>query len=345
MGCSTRRDRQAPTRRSTEGWNSQLYSLPTSQGYRPLYPYLLTHHAAGHTCQGHWVVATRYQAEYGCWTWSSPMLYPEGAVCVAGTSSDSHILTQLLDTNTLSSPTRHNCWPHCRDPSRILDARWIWSCWTSARPFTRTQMGDRWLCKLRCRIYKGQPWMGLKSSLETKSRTSLLIVVITPPLMLPLAFRKAQALGVCFFHTLSMTYQLSLTLEQNAMQCNIITLTHGGDSLIHFHKLSNATLDRVNFCDYLGIFITKNFSWTDHITTNTKKAYKDLGFLCRNLKGCHLIPRHIMHMSLMHSLMKYSSTIWNPYLQGGKEALQKVQRRAMNVTHGLISVTWEELRV
>ena len=95
----------------------------------------------------------------------------------------------------------------------------------------------------------------------------------------------------------------------NAKKCNVMTLARGADSLSHFYQLNNT---RVNSYDYLGIAISENLSWTDHITANAKKANIWLGFLCWNLKGWPQDPKQTAYMSFVHSLMEYSSNIWNP---------------------------------
>ena len=114
----------------------------------------------------------------------------------------------------------------------------------------------------------------------------------------------------------------------NAKKCNVTTLAPGVSPLSYFYQLNNTILDRVNACDYLGITTSENLSWTDHITANAKKANARLGFLHRNLKGCPQALKRTAYVSLVHSLMEYSSTIWNPNLKKDKEALEKVQRRA-----------------
>ena len=114
----------------------------------------------------------------------------------------------------------------------------------------------------------------------------------------------------------------------NAKKCNIVTLARGINPLSYFYQLNNTVLDRVNACNYLGITISENLSWTDHITANAKKANARLGFLHRNLQGCPQPLKQTAYVSLMRSLMEYSSTVWNPTLKKDKEALEKMQRRA-----------------
>ena len=109
----------------------------------------------------------------------------------------------------------------------------------------------------------------------------------------------------------------------NTKKCNVMTLARGANPLSYFYQFT-----RVNACDYLGITISENLSWTDHITANVKKANAQLGFLHRNLKGCPQALKRTAYVSLVRSPMEYSSTIWNPNLEKDKEALEKVQRRA-----------------
>ena len=43
------------------------------------------------------------------------------------------------------------------------------------------------------------------------------------------------------------------------------------------------TLEKVQSAEYLGITITENMDWGQHISDTLFKANKTLGFLCRNL--------------------------------------------------------------
>ena len=114
----------------------------------------------------------------------------------------------------------------------------------------------------------------------------------------------------------------------NAKKCNVMILARGVSPLSYFYQLNNTILDRVNAWYHLGITISENLNWTDHITANAKKANARLGLLRRNLKGCPQALKRTAYVSLVRSLMEYSSTIWNPNLKKDKDALEKVQRRA-----------------
>ena len=49
------------------------------------------------------------------------------------------------------------------------------------------------------------------------------------------------------------------------------------------YALHNQTLENVQSAKYLGITISDNMDWGQHISEISSKATKTLGFLCRNL--------------------------------------------------------------
>ena len=52
---------------------------------------------------------------------------------------------------------------------------------------------------------------------------------------------------------------------------------------IQYYKLNNTVLQRVNSIKYLGVNITVNFNWGDHIVKKQSEAMQTLGMLKRNL--------------------------------------------------------------
>ena len=52
---------------------------------------------------------------------------------------------------------------------------------------------------------------------------------------------------------------------------------------ISIYTLHQQTLENVQSAKYLGITITENMDWGQHISDISSKATKTLGILCRNL--------------------------------------------------------------
>ena len=64
---------------------------------------------------------------------------------------------------------------------------------------------------------------------------------------------------------------------------------------------------------YLGVTLSNDLEWSNHIATMTTKANSKLSFLRHNLKGCHKKLKQIAYFSLIHSFMEYGTTVWDPY--------------------------------
>ena len=82
---------------------------------------------------------------------------------------------------------------------------------------------------------------------------------------------------------------------------------------------------------YLGLTITDDLEWGQHISEISCKATKTLGFLRRNLA---LAPRHtkeVAYKTLVPQL-EYAAPIWHPYNETETKKVEKVQKTAARWT-------------
>ena len=86
---------------------------------------------------------------------------------------------------------------------------------------------------------------------------------------------------------------------------------------IHDYYLQNQVWENVSFAEYLhvGITVTDDLDWGQHINNVTSKATKTLGFLHRNLI---LSPKET----------NAAAPIWNPHHQTEINRIEKVHRTA-----------------
>ena len=61
---------------------------------------------------------------------------------------------------------------------------------------------------------------------------------------------------------------------------------------------------------------------------NIKEANSTVAFLKRNLRHCPATCRKTAYISLVRSVLEYSSIVWDPYLIKDIELLERVQRQA-----------------
>jgi hypothetical protein len=66
-----------------------------------------------------------------------------------------------------------------------------------------------------------------------------------------------------------------------------------------------------------------------HINNISKKANDTLGCLRRNLRNVPETCRKTAYISLVRSTMEYGATIWNPYLKGDIDKLERIKNRGI----------------
>ena len=87
----------------------------------------------------------------------------------------------------------------------------------------------------------------------------------------------------------------------------------------------------------------KSLKWASHINKISNKANSVLGFVKRNPKHANRDLKEQAHASVVRSILKYSSTVWDLFYQKDIARLERVQRRAarfvLNDHKALSSVT------
>ena len=123
------------------------------------------------------------------------------------------------------------------------------------------------------------------------------------------------------------------------------------------YQLRGNTLEVVDGGKYLGIHISNDLSWREHIRQTTTKATRSLGFLGHNL---HSYPQNVRaqaYTTLVRPVLKYASKVWDPHQIQQIQRLEQVQRQTARfatgnyysrepgcVTNILKDLQWEPLR-
>ena len=118
-------------------------------------------------------------------------------------------------------------------------------------------------------------------------------------------------------------------MQFNTKKCKFMRLTHK-KSFKHIHyDMNGDLLDRVKSVKDLGISVTDNLRWSQHIQEITLKANRTLGLVkrvCRDIKDVHI--RKALYCSLVRPQLEYASERWSPEQVTYKRMLENVQRRA-----------------
>ena len=100
------------------------------------------------------------------------------------------------------------------------------------------------------------------------------------------------------------------------------------------YSLHNQTLENVQSAKYLGIAISDNMDWGQHISEISSKATKTLGFLRRNLAFAPRSTKEVVYKTLVRPKLEYAAPIGSPYSKLQINQVEKVQRTAARWTCG-----------
>ena len=79
---------------------------------------------------------------------------------------------------------------------------------------------------------------------------------------------------------------------------------------------------------YLGVYLSDDLRWNEHVNNMSNKANKTLGFLKRNLRHCPPKTKETAYKALVRPTLEYCSTVWDPYTAKNINVVEMVQRRA-----------------
>jgi hypothetical protein len=112
----------------------------------------------------------------------------------------------------------------------------------------------------------------------------------------------------------------------NTNKCYVLSINNKSS---RYYQLEKHTLQEVQDNPYLGVQISSDLKWSIHINNVCKKANATLGILRRNLRNVPETCRKTTYVTLVRSIMEYRATIWNPYLKGDIDKLERIQNRSI----------------
>ena len=149
-------------------------------------------------------------------------------------------------------------------------------------------------------------------------------------------------------------WELQWDMEFNPSKCLVIHVTRSRTPVPSQYLLHGQALESVAGSKYLGVEISNNLSFNNHIQNITTSASRSLCFLMRNIRSQNPALREMAYKTLVHPLVVYSSSIWSPYTKSNVDKLAMIQRRAArwtsnnyspfaSVTEMLQSLGWRSL--
>ena len=117
-------------------------------------------------------------------------------------------------------------------------------------------------------------------------------------------------------------------MEFNPGKCQVIHVTTSRYPLRTDYVLHGQVLETTTSARYLGVDISDNLNWSDHINRVTSKASSSLGFIRRNIPTRHQQLRSAAYKAVVRPQLEYAASVWDPHTVIHINQIERVQRRA-----------------
>ena len=94
------------------------------------------------------------------------------------------------------------------------------------------------------------------------------------------------------------------------------------------YTLGNTLMNVVNSHSYLGVTVSSDLRWHEHVNTVSAKTAKTLNFIYRIVYCYPPDTKATAYIPLVCPHLEYAAATWDPYLVGDCKQLEKVQRLA-----------------
>ena len=123
-------------------------------------------------------------------------------------------------------------------------------------------------------------------------------------------------------------------MEFNPDKCQAMRVTLKRNRADPSYTIHGQELEAVTKAKYLGLTISKNLSWSDHIAATAKKAETARAFLARNIHSCPPEVKKQCYTTLVRPILEYASEVWDPHQDINIKCLERVQRRSARFITG-----------
>ena len=135
-------------------------------------------------------------------------------------------------------------------------------------------------------------------------------------------------------------------MRLNIEKCKIMHIGKKNNS--HNYTLSNynnnerISLVKTDLESDLGILISKDLKFEAQVNKAASKANMSLGMLKSTFKSRVAIMWKKIYTTYVRRHLEYAISVWNPFLKGDIEKLEKIQHRATKISHRMKGLSYNE---
>uniref|UniRef100_A0A224Z8C0 Rna-directed dna polymerase from mobile element jockey-like protein n=1 Tax=Rhipicephalus zambeziensis TaxID=60191 RepID=A0A224Z8C0_9ACAR len=117
-------------------------------------------------------------------------------------------------------------------------------------------------------------------------------------------------------------------MQINHSKTVAMTITRKNNPLSFTYSISGSNLSAVSNYKYLGVVISADLRWNDHVTCIHKKAIRQLGYLRRTLSKASRDVKLLAYKTYIRAALEYAAAVWDPHTNLNISKLENIQRKA-----------------
>ena len=136
----------------------------------------------------------------------------------------------------------------------------------------------------------------------------------------------------------------NLRLNSGKTKCMLVSRKKQPLSL-HIAVMGNV-ITQVKSFKLLGVLVSDNLSWSEHITATCRKAKRFIGFLYRHFHFANTKCLALLYTSLVRPMLDYGCCIWAPYqlkyinlLEGVQSFAARLATKRWSIDPGVLRAT------
>ena len=138
------------------------------------------------------------------------------------------------------------------------------------------------------------------------------------------------------------TWSNEWSIKFNEDKCKIM---HIGKTNPQFkYKMNEHTLQQTTVERDLGVIISNDLNWEQHVTSATNKANRKLGMIKHAFSYLDGNTFNLLYKSMVRPHLEYAATVWSPPWIKDKNKLENVQRRATRI-ESLRGLNFDQRRI
>ena len=133
-------------------------------------------------------------------------------------------------------------------------------------------------------------------------------------------------------------------MEFNAKKCKVLRVARIRSIDDRDYYPGGVKLDRVDVEKGLGVLVSHNLCWNNHVDLISSEAQRMLNVLYRTRRDVNDIStKTLLYIAWVRSRLEYASVVWSPHTKRNINNLEQVQRRATRFIFGRDYSEYESL--